>query len=363
MTIRSTQNFHRIVVENTPLIDVRAPIEFAAGAFPTAINLPLMNDDERRQVGICYKGKGQDAAIALGHSLVCGAVKESRIAAWCDFLDGHPNALIYCFRGGLRSRLSQEWIGRDILRLDGGYKAFRRYLVDELDPALILGSPVVLGGRTGSGKTRLIRGRSNVIDLEALANHRGSSFGRKISEQPTQVDFENRLAWALIQHRAAGHAHVILEDEGRHVGRCYMPRPLSSFLAKAPVVQLDVPMAERIEIIFEEYVTDAQAAYRLQVGADGLLQWLDDLQASLFRIRKRLGGERLARVSECMKTAFYRQQQTGDVAGHRAWVEMLLREYYDPMYDYQLEQKHQKIVFKGNTMAVRDYLNRLEELG
>ena len=106
---KTTGNFHRLVVENIPLIDVRAPVEFAAGAFPTAVNLPLMNDDERHQVGICYKEQGQAAAIALGHSLVCGAVKEKRIAAWKAFIEKHSDALIYCFRGGLRSQLSQKW--------------------------------------------------------------------------------------------------------------------------------------------------------------------------------------------------------------------------------------------------------------
>jgi len=326
-----TDNFHRLVVENVPLIDVRASVEFTAGAFPTATNLPLMNDEERRLVGICYKEQGQTAAIALGHTLVCGPIKEARIAAWVAFLEQHPHALIYCFRGGLRSQLSQEWaeqaLGREIPRLEGGYKAFRTYLMEQLDPQLISSKPIVVGGRTGSGKTLLIQNLENVVDLEAIANHRGSSFGRQISEQPTQIDFENRLAWALIQHRSVGHRHMILEDEGRHVGRRYLPRPLSDHFEQASVVHLEIPLEARVQITFDEYVTVAQTAFTDAFGEDGLFQWLEDLQGSLQRIRKRLGGERLKRVSQSMQSAFDHQQATGDASAHKQWVELLLREY------------------------------------
>ena len=118
---KTTNDFHRLVVEDIPLIDVRAPVEFQAGAFPNAVNLPLMNDEERRLVGICYKKKGQNSALALGHELVCGPVKAARVSAWSQFVEEHPTALLYCFRGGLRSQLSQEWaesaIGREIQRL------------------------------------------------------------------------------------------------------------------------------------------------------------------------------------------------------------------------------------------------------
>ncbi|MBC8205538.1 MAG: tRNA 2-selenouridine(34) synthase MnmH [Kiritimatiellaeota bacterium] len=363
---QTTNNFHRLVVENIPLIDVRAPVEFAAGAFPTAVNLPLMNDEERRLVGICYKEQGQTAAIALGHKLVCGPIKEERIAAWATFVQQHPDALIYCFRGGLRSQLSQEWaeqaVGRDIPRLEGGYKAFRTYLMEQLDPQLISSTPIIVGGRTGSGKTLLIRDLKNVVDLEAIANHRGSSFGRQISAQPTQIDFENRLAWALIQHREAGHRYMILEDEGRHVGRLYLPRPLSAHFEQADVVHLEISLDERVQITFDEYVTAAQSAFTDEFGEAGLFQWLEDLQGSLQRIRKRLGGERLKRVGESMQSAFDHHQSTGDPSFHKQWVELLLREYYDPMYDYQLEQKQQKIVFAGNAQAVREYLMNLEEV-
>ena len=352
----STDQFKRLVEEDIPLIDVRAPVEFTAGAFPTSVSRPLMTDEERRLVGICYKQSGQDAAIELGHSLVTGSIKTERVDGWVEFISANPTALIYCFRGGLRSRLSQAWaseaLGREVIRIEGGYKAFRTWLMGQLDPMLIPSAPIVLGGRTGCGKTRLLQDVAACIDLEAIANHRGSSFGRYTTAQPTQIDFENRLAWALIQHRAAGHRKMVVEDEGRHIGCRYLPKPLVAHFAASPVVQLEVAFDERVEITFDEYVTQAQGAY----GVQGLSLWLDDMQKSLLRIRKRLGGERLKRVAGLMQAAFDHQQRTGDAALHRDWVAVLLREYYDPMYDFQLENKRAHIVFKGDASAVRTYL-------
>ena len=98
-----------LFTRHRPLIDLRAPIEFAQGAFASAINLPLMSDEERAQVGLCYKEQGQSAAIALGHRLVSGALREARIEAWLTQIRQHPDILLYCFRGGLRSQTVQAW--------------------------------------------------------------------------------------------------------------------------------------------------------------------------------------------------------------------------------------------------------------
>jgi tRNA 2-selenouridine synthase len=362
---KTTSDFHRLVVDNVPLIDVRAPVEFAAGAFPTAVNLPLMNDEERRLVGIRYKEQGQTAAIALGHELVCGAVKDERVGAWKRYLEENPTALIYCFRGGLRSQLSQEWaeaaVGREIPRLEGGYKAFRNYLINHLEPGWLKSMPLVLGGRTGAGKTLLLQRLENAIDFEALANHRGSSFGRFLQPQPTQINFENALAWALIHHEAAGHALTVVEDEGRNIGSRYVPTALMEHFAMADVVLLETPLAERIRITFAEYVTAAQSRFSEAFGPDGPERWLADLQESVARIRKRLGGERFKRVNQLLLAAHQHQRETGDPAAHQQWIELLLVEYYDPMYDYQLASKKQQIAFRGDADDVIDYIAKRDK--
>jgi tRNA 2-selenouridine synthase len=305
-----TDDFLRIVLQRRPLIDVRAPVEFAKGAFPGAVNLPLMDDEERRVVGIEYKRKGNEAAVALGHRLVSGDVKARRVRAWCDFLREHPDALLYCFRGGQRSAIAQRWIhdaGCEVVRLKGGYKAFRRYLMEETDRSVARFSPVVLGGRTGSGKTLLLKKLENAVDLEGLANHRGSAFGKKISPQPTQIDFENRLAYELIRKIEAGHKRLVFEDEGKNVGRLYLPRRLFEHLDAAPLVILEMPMEERVEITFREYVEEAQRAYADLGYDDPLEAWAEDIRTAMGRIRKRLGGVRYKEVVAMFESALARQ--------------------------------------------------------
>lgn len=361
MNLPTTNDLRRLVLEDVPLIDVRAPVEFDHGAFPTAVNLPLMNNEERHLVGIRYKEQGNAAAVDLGHKLVSGTIKEERIAAWIAQLERRPDSMLYCFRGGLRSKISQLWItettGREITRLEGGYKAFRNYLIHQLEPARQPGKPVILGGRTGTGKTILLRQLENVVDLEAIANHRGSSFGRFTTPQPGQIDFENNLAWALIKHAAAGHRHVILEDEGRNVGDRYLPKPLVEHFRTGDVVILERPLEERVQITFAEYVTTAQADYISAHGdEDGLPQWLAYMDGCIDRIRKRLGGLRHQEIKQLLHDA----HESGDPERHKEWIERLLRDYYDPMYDYQIEGKQDSVVFRGNESAVLEYLRKLD---
>ena len=362
--LAQSSDFLDIVLHETPLIDVRAPVEFAKGAFPNAVNLPLMEDEERRLVGIRYKEAGNDAAVKLGHSLVGGEVKAARVKAWRDFIDAHPNAKLYCFRGGQRSQISQAWLleaGKEIVRLKGGYKAFRNYLMDQTERSVERFAPVVLGGRTGSGKTLLLHRLEHAIDLERLANHRGSSFGRTLTPQPTQIAFENALAYALIQKLEAGHQRLVFEDEGRGVGRVYLPKTLVDYLAAAPLVVLETPLERRVEITFAEYVGGAQQGYLEAFGAEGTALWRKDMLAAQERIRKRLGGLRHKRLLEIFDAAWHQQQHSGTLEAYKPWIVYLLEEYYDPMYDYQIERNANRIVFRGEEDAVLSYLmdNRL----
>lgn len=358
-----SNDFRSIVLKRTPLIDVRAPVEFEKGAFPNAVNLPLMNDDERRLVGIRYKNEGNAEAVKLGHKLVGGAVKEERVKAWTDFMAAHPDAMLYCFRGGQRSKISQEWLrdaGKKILRLKGGYKAFRNYLLSEIEQSPRHFKPLVLGGRTGSGKTILLKKLENAIDLEALANHRGSSFGRKITPQPAQIDFENALAYELIQKLERGFKHLVFEDEGRNIGSVYMPKAFAGYLAGAPLVILETPRQERVEITFDEYVVEAQKMYKNAGYDDHLQAWKDDIQSAMKRIERRLGSQRHREVSDLFESAFNEQIGSGSLDAYKEWVAYLLREYYDPMYDYQIQKRAGQIEFRGCSEEVSAYFSKLE---
>ena len=350
-----------IVTANVPLIDVRAPGEYISGAIPHAVNLPLMTDEERHLVGRCFKEKGQVKALALGHQLIGGQKKSARVRAWSAYIAEHPDTCIYCARGGLRSMIAQQWIkedtGQDVRTLSGGYKAFRSILLRQLDPAAISSKPILLGGRTGSGKTVLLQKMKNAIDLEAIAHHRGSSFGKHLSPQPSQADFENRLACAIITHDKKGFPFMILEDEGRHIGKRYLPKSLSSYFSSCPLVLLETPFEQRTQAIYDEYVINLQEQYMRSFGSqDGLQIWLKEMGSGAGRIRKRLGSMRYQQLILLQEQACQHQLQTGDGQEHKEWIRLLLRDYYDPMYDYQLGKKTDRIVYSGTAEQVRDVI-------
>ena len=354
-----TDDYLSLFLNDLPLMDVRAPVEFARGSFPNAENAPLMNDEERHRVGICYKEKGQGKAIELGHQLVSGDTRAQRIETWKHFVARHPEGYLFCFRGGLRSRLTQQWIreaGIDYPLVKGGYKALRRFLIDSLEARIESSEFRILSGRTGTGKTRVLKQLSNPVDLEGLANHRGSSFGRQVTAQPSQIDFENRLAVAMLKaHHLIG-GSVYLEDESRLVGRCALPESLRARMAESPLMILEQPLEERITIIREDYVEGMVADYINRDGAEaGWLNFRDYLLSALDRIRKRLGGERHQQLRSLMEQALAEQQASGRTEAHNAWIQALLQDYYDPMYDYQLSRKEGRILGRGGPETILDW--------
>lgn len=358
----SKGDFLSIFLNDIPLIDTRAPIEFEKGAFPSSASLPLMSNEERAQVGTCYKQQGQQAAIELGHQLVCGDVKEQRVAAWVEFARNNPHGYLYCWRGGLRSQICQQWLaeaGCDYPRIGGGYKALRRFLIDEFERICAERPMLLLGGRTGCNKTALIGEFPQAADLEGLANHLGSSFGRRPGGQPTQLSFENALAIALLkaEQRALPMGQpLLLEDEGRMVGRCAVPPQMLQVMTHSPIVVLEVPLDERIEHTYRNYILNKLGEWRQQLGEGaGFDAFAADLTDSLCRVRKRLGGVRYREIGELLERALC-AHRTGNPEQHRDWIARLLEDYYDPMYDYQLSSRADLIVFRGDRAAVRDYL-------
>ena len=356
-------DFHTLALEKRPLIDVRAPVEFNQGSFPHAVNLPLLDDEERRLVGICYKEKGNDEAVKLGHKLVSGANKAKRLAAWSDFITQHPKSFLYCFRGGQRSQITQSWLAQEgivIPRLKGGYKAFRNYLIKESLNITKNRPTLILGGRTGSGKTLLLKKLHNSIDLEALANHRGSSFGRFITPQPTQIDFENALAYALIDYEQRTKKPLIIEHESHNIGRIYIPKKLYENFLQGELVLLETPLETRIAITFDEYVTKAQNSYEESYAEEGLTRWKEAMLESFRRIKKRLGSQRFHALTALFELALQAQHKDHSPLAHKSWIKELLVEYYDPMYDYQIKKSPLPVRFKGDADAVLDFFNRYQ---
>ena len=354
--------FARLLLAGTPLIDVRAEVEFARGAIPGAVNLPILDSAEREQVGLRYKRHGQEAAIALGHSLVHGERKAQRVARWCAFARAHPGTHLYCWRGGLRSQLAAQWMaeaGVPVPVIAGGYRALRQRLLLELECEPGPEPWIVIGGRTGSAKTALVNELPGGIDLEGLACHRGSSFGRRAVPPPAQLDFENQLALALLRHRAVGQARTLfLEDESRQIGAVWIPHPVFRQMKEAPLVILEVALEQRVEQILADYVCDDLAMHLVLDAESGFERFAAALAESMDRIRKRLGDERWRAARGLLAEALAAHRERGDTAGHRTWIALLLQCYYDPMYEYQLQKALPRVAFRGEREAVRAWCLR-----
>ena len=360
-----TEDYRQIFLRGVPMMDLRAPVEFAQGAFPGAVNLPLMSDEERAKVGTCYKQQGQEAAIKLGHQLVSGSIRAQRMAAWAEFVRQHPDGVLYCFRGGLRSQTVQRWLheaGIDYPRVIGGYKAMRTFLIETIEQAATECQLVVVGGMTGTGKTDVITRLDHAIDLEGLANHRGSAFGKRSTPQPTNIEFENRIAIDLLRKRDAGHQQFVLEDESRAIGSCSLP--LHAAMQTAPLVWLEDSFENRVERILRDYVVSQLDDHIALHGPEqGFERYAEQLLKSLAGITKRLGGERYQRLHAIMQEALAQQRASGEVARHRDWIAGLLHEYYDPMYAFQRQSKGERIVFAGEQQAVVEFLRERARSG
>jgi tRNA 2-selenouridine synthase len=325
-----------------------------------------MSDAEREVVGTCYKEQGQDKAIILGHELVQGEVKEARVQAWLDFARQNPDGYLYCARGGLRSQIAQQWLaeaGCQYPRITGGYKALRRFLIDRMDAICEPEPFVLLAGQTGAAKTDLLLSLNNSIDLEGLAHHRGSAFGKRAGGQPSQIGFENALAIDLLrlEHRlrANGKKQIVLEDESPTIGRCALPLTLRDTMARAPLVVLDVDLEQRVEHTFHNYILlKLEEWLQFQGPEQGFDSFAQELLQSLANIRRRLGGERYQQFNDILVQAIA-EHRRGDNALHREWIRPLLRDYYDPQYNYHLNLREERVLFRGDRDGVQAYCQQL----
>ena len=353
--------FTELLLNSTPLIDVRAECEYHDGHIPHSVNLPLLKDAERTEVGTCYKRKGQEAAITLGTQLVSGDAKNERMAAWMRFIADNPTAVILCFRGGLRSQTVQKWLAESGLQrplISGGYKALRRHLLRTTIRVAGEKKIIIVAGKTGTGKTHLINNLTHSVDLEGLANHRGSAFGRRVSAQPAQSVFENLLALDLLRQEREGGATLFLEDESRAIGSISLPLELHRAMSVAPIVRVEESLDFRVETILNDYIVSNLTDFRRLDPVQGDYLFSESLLASLDKIKKRLGGERHLAVRDIMSAAL---TSNNDHDQHRAWIRGLLVDYYDPMYEYQMTKKAQRVVFKGDSETFLEWASEFDQ--
>jgi len=349
-------DFEFIFKNNIPIIDTRAPIEFEKGSFPNAVNMPLMFDEERKEVGTCYKNHGKDKALELGHKLVSGEKKKERVKMWVDFAKKHPNGAIFCFRGGLRSQIAQKWIYENsqisFPKIVGGYKKLRNFLIENIENSTLRKKFIVIGGQTGCGKTILINEIDKSIDLEGIANHRGSAFGNMTSPQPTQINFENKLSIELMKSSES----IVLEDEGANIGSVQIPKNFFNKMSLSPLVLLEAAIEERIKISLEDYVENMLKRY---INLDPLTasnNFSNYWEQSLDKIQKRIGLKRYHDLKNDLNLALRNFLNNNDNSHFIGIIEKLLTEYYDPMYSYQISKKKDRIIFSGNFQEVKEFL-------
>lgn len=330
-------------------LDLRSPSEFDESQLPSSVNLPLLYDNERHEVGLCYAQHGEQKAIELGHQILSGKVKTERIRRWCQWANSVSDPVLFCWRGGLRSQNVQQALqDEDIVvpRVEGGYKAMRRVLVDLLEGQ---DWPVikVISGPTGSGKTDLIKSLRHSIDLEGLARHRGSVFGAMSPTQPAQASFENSVAVELFFRLQ--NAFVWAEDEGKLIGRRHLPQLLKDRMNEADYVEVEECVETRAQRLIGDYLGVKP------LSDTDISQKQAEVLEQFDRIERRLGGLVHRKIRAAITDAFAHQQRSGKISEHAGWVAELLTRYYDPMYAYQNERKQGRLLFRGSYKDVQEF--------
>ncbi len=354
MTNRTdTTDFKHLILNDIPLLDVRAPIEFDQGAFPKAFNVPLLDDKQRELIGKKYKDAGQDEAIKLGTELITPDLKEQRLQQWGEFCINNTEGYLYCFRGGLRSRITQQWLADNNVAypyVKGGYKALRRYLIDELENSIKQIPFIRVAGRTGSGKTHVLLKIRHYLDFEGIAQHKGSAFGRNVHDsQPTPINFENEISIQMLKHRENYPDKTLyVEDEGRMIGRCVMTDNLHKKMIDSPSIVLLENNENRVKNITQDYVDDLWPDYQRVYKEQAEEKYAEFFLSSLERIQKRLGLERYKDVNQHIEKglkSLFEDKHSDDFSPA---FDILLTQYYDPMYDYQMTKRDGHVLFEGN---------------
>jgi len=306
-------------LKNSIFIDVRSPGEYKKDGIPGAINLPILNDAEREEIGILYKTEGSDVAKSRGFQL--------KTAEMADYLlkieelsKQYDNVVIYCWRGGYRSGYVYDYLYSsnvsNIHKLTGGYRSYRKFITNKIESLSQQLRFVVLHGRTGVGKTEMLRDLrsrgASIINLELMASNAGSVFGNVFypGEQPTQKQFESRLFSSLME---AKNGYVFIESESKRIGRIYIPDCIFKGMVNGDHILIETSLEVRVDQIKKDYI-------KAESSIDSILVALDLL-------RKKIGNEVINQM----------QKDVEDGRINRV-IEVLMTDYYDPMYDNSIKK-------------------------
>jgi tRNA 2-selenouridine synthase len=312
-----------------PVLDARSPAEYHHAHFPGSISFPLLNNEEREAIGICYKRKGNKAAVLLGYELV--GPKFSQYLKQAYELFPTSEVCVYCWRGGLRSRIIAQLLsngGFKVHQLRGGYKVYRNAVLEFLKEPFPL---IVIGGKTGCGKTKvlehLFQENIPVLNLEKLAAHKGSAFGALGQPpQPGMEQFENDIYAELIRYESA--EFILTENESRWIGSVKIPDQIYSTMRETLTIELLLSREQRVKNIIEDYA-----------GFDK-----NTLAENTLKLSKRMGFDKAKQAVEALMAKDY-----------TSWVGLLL-DYYDKAYDYgnSLRETDKIISLDINHLSMED---------
>lgn len=303
--------------KNYLTLDVRSEGEYSYGHIPHAVNLPLFNNEERKIVGTAYKKQSREQAMLLGLDIV--GKKMSGFMEHIKPLVKENKVLVHCWRGGMRSG-SMAWLfdlfGYEVYTLKGGYKAYRNVVLEGLANK---NNYVVLGGKTGSGKTAILhqlqKAGEQIIDLEALAKHKGSAFGMLGQPaQPSTEHFENTLHEQLLQFDLS--KRIWIEDESKKIGTVVLNDKLWQQLKAAPIRLIELPQEVRVKRLVGEYGGNRK----------------EELEKSLTNIKKRLGGLDWKEAMEALEQNDFEK------------TTRIVLNYYDKTYDYSVTQRESQLI-------------------
>ncbi len=302
-----------LLLENSIVIDTRSPKEYALDHLPKSINVPIFSNEERVIVGTIYKQISREKAVEEGIKIF-----SKNLPDMMQIIDQHKDKqlIIQCWRGGMRSRALAAFLdslGYRVFQLSGGYKAFRAYVREALAEYVVDPKFVVLHGLTGSGKTELLGKFPNVIDLEGLAGHRGSVFGGIGLEQNSQKRFEN-LLWQELE-RLHGEEFVLIEGESKRIGGVVMPEFLWQAMRRGLKVSVERSLRGRAQAIVKEYFDSKEKR--------------EEVKRITLGLKRNISKKRKQEVVDLIDAGSYIEA-----------VEILLHDYYDPLYGHTLKDVH-----------------------
>lgn len=318
-------------------IDVRSPSEFADATIPGSLNIPFFDDAERAEVGTLYTQTSVQAAKERGLEIVSAKLP----ALVRRFAEVPGDKAVFCWRGGMRSRTTATLLSLmdiRVYRLLGGYRAYRRWVVETLEKLEIAPQAIVINGHTGSGKTAVLqelkRRGAPVLDLEGMAGHRGSAFGHIGLEANNQKTFDALLLEELMRYQ--GEPYLLFEAESPRIGKVVLPEALLRKKAEGRQVWLEMPLEARIRQIMADY---RPAEHR------------ESYLAAFRRIKQRVHTPIAAEIEDCLLTDRYERA-----------VELLLLHYYDPLYDHtsaKIDGDRQVVVRASTVEEAADEIEKL----